>query len=245
MRRKGKDPEPEEVKNPPWMTTFSDMILLMISFFIVLIAFGTFQTGRMVQFVKGFEGSFRVLPGGVKIGKGEQVIMPSPDIVTTHRDPGHVLSGLQSSLEESIKKQGFEEGLNISATQHEVILNISDAILFDLGSADINPAAYPLLSKVGDVIKKSSFSVRIEGHTDNLPIKTEQFPSNWELSTTRAVNVLKYYLETCGIPSDRLSALGHGEYKPLYPNDIPENRAKNRRVVIIFTKNQPEDKESG
>jgi chemotaxis protein MotB len=100
--------------------------------------------------------------------------------------------------------------------------------------ADISPQAVPLLQKVEDIIARTNFEVRIEGHSDNLPIKTAQFPSNWELSTARAVNVLRFFLETGRISSQRMSAVGFGEFQPMVPNDSIEHRAQNRRVEIIF-----------
>jgi chemotaxis protein MotB len=91
-----------------------------------------------------------------------------------------------------------------------------------------------MLKKVGDIIARTGFEVRIEGHTDDLPIRTVHFPSNWELSTARAVNVLRYFIETVGISSERLSAVGFSEFQPMVPNDSAGHRARNRRVEIIF-----------
>ena len=90
------------------------------------------------------------------------------------------------------------------------------------------------LQQRDDIIARTHFEVRIEGHSDVSPIKTVQFPSNWELSTARAVNVLRYFLETTGISSRRLSAVGFGEFQPIVPNDSMEHRSQNRRVEIIF-----------
>ena len=243
MFKKRKPAEPEEIKNPPWVATFCDMVLLMISFFIILIAFSTFKVGRVVQFVSGFQGSFKVLPGGYKTDKGDQVIIPYQDIAKTYRDPGEILSGLKKNLDEAAATQGLERQVKVSLTERGVVLDISNAVLFRVGSADINPTAFPLLSKIGDEIRKSSFPIGIEGHTDNLPIKTERFPSNWELSATRAVNVLRYFLEIKRVLPQRLFAVGYGKHQPLVPNDSPENRAKNRRVVIIFSKESAGERE--
>jgi chemotaxis protein MotB len=113
-------------------------------------------------------------------------------------------------------------------------MRLTDRALFEVGVAAISPQAFPLLKKVGETISRADFEVRIEGHSDDLPIKTAQFPSNWELSTARAVNVLRYFIETGTISSQRLSAAGFGEFQPLVPNDSIEHRAQNRRVEIIF-----------
>ncbi len=96
------------------------------------------------------------------------------------------------------------------------------------------PKSIPLLKKVAFIISKTSYAVRIEGHTDNLPIHTSKFPSNWELSTARAVNVLRYFTEKEKVSMQRLSAVGFGEFQPIIANDKPEHRAKNRRVEIVF-----------
>jgi chemotaxis protein MotB len=113
-------------------------------------------------------------------------------------------------------------------------MRLSEHALFDLGAADISVEALPLLQKIGAIILKTDYLIRIEGHTDNLPIHTALFPSNWELSTARAVNVLRYFIKDHNIDPRRLAAEGFSEFHPLAANDRPENRAKNRRVEIIF-----------
>jgi chemotaxis protein MotB len=124
----------------------------------------------------------------------------------------------------------------VGFTSKGVVMRLSDQVLFDVGVADISPEAIPLLEKVGAIIAGSSYEVRVEGHTDDVPIKTARYPSNWELSTARAVTVLRYFIETYGISGKRLAAEGFAEYHPMVPNDSTENRAKNRRVEIIFLK---------
>jgi chemotaxis protein MotB len=108
--------------------------------------------------------------------------------------------------------------------------------LFDLGDAQVTADAATLLNKVGAIISQTNYEVRIEGHTDNLPIRTDRFPSNWELSTARAVNVLRFFVEKLNIPARRLFAVGFGEFQPRYPNDTEEKRSLNRRVEIVFMK---------
>jgi len=115
---------------------------------------------------------------------------------------------------------------------------MSEHMLFGLGSADIAPEALPLLQKVGAIISKTAYLIRIEGHTDNLPIHTERYPSNWELSTARAVNVLRYFIKNHNIDPKRLAAEGFSEFHPVAANDTAQNREKNRRVEIIFIKKE-------
>jgi chemotaxis protein MotB len=143
-------------------------------------------------------------------------------------------------LQVLVKQLDMEDDVEISFSQEGLVMRLAEHALFDLGVASLSATAMPLLDKIGAIISRIPYSVRIEGHTDNLPISTVMFPSNWELSTARAVNVLRYLIKTHNISPSRLSAEGCGEYQPLYPNDTPEHRAQNRRVEIIFVKNNPE-----
>jgi len=112
-------------------------------------------------------------------------------------------------------------------------------LLFGLeeGKAEIPPEMERFLNEVAEIISQETYLIRIEGHTDDRPPASKQYPSSWELSAARAVAVLKYFTER-GISPLRLSAAGYGKYHPLYPNDTPEGRAKNRRVVLSFLKNE-------
>lgn len=120
-------------------------------------------------------------------------------------------------------------------------MRLSDSALFDLGEAELSADAEKLLGRISDIIAKTVYQIRIEGHTDDLPIRTARYPSNWELSTARAVNVLRFLLKQKRIAAERLSAVGFGQYQPLFPNDSPAHRARNRRVeIILITPNRPQ-----
>ena len=127
-----------------------------------------------------------------------------------------------------------EPGIRVTFNKERVLITIEDTVIFPSGIGDINAKAFPALDKITTIINKMSYPVRIEGHTDNDPIRTERFPSNWELSTARAVNVLKYFIELGNVSPNRLSAVGYGEAKPLFPNDTTEHKSKNRRVEIVL-----------
>jgi len=122
----------------------------------------------------------------------------------------------------------------VTRTTRGIVTRFPNNIFFDTGSAKLLPGALPLLEKLGRFIIKKNYRVEIEGHTDNVPIRSREFPSNWELSATRAVNVLRFLLARFKIPPDRVSALGFGDQKPRVPNTSKANRAKNRRVVIVL-----------
>ena len=135
---------------------------------------------------------------------------------------------------------GDREGIQIVGDRFvfssEVLFESASATLSPEGQAQIAQVA-GILSDVSDQIPNTiDWIIRVDGHTDNIPINTGKYPSNWELSTARAVNVLRYFIESHGISAARLAAAGFGEYQPVVPNDRPENCAKNRRVELIFHK---------
>lgn len=232
--------EPEEPLGapPPWIVSFACLMILMLAFFIVLVSYGTMEKGRIVQFVGSFRGSLNILPGGVKTEPSEEVVKPSRELTAEFTEA----KGFLSKVGEAKRKSGFKWKLGISVTTKGVLINLSDYLLFGLdpGKADINPEMKPFLSELAELIRDTSYLVRIEGHTDNAPIHTKEFPSNWELSTARAVNVLKYLMNEGGIPASRLSAAGYGGYRPLFSNDTPERRAGNRRIMIYLEKSDLE-----
>ena len=115
---------------------------------------------------------------------------------------------------------------------------LANPVLFGLGESELKPSAILVLHQVAVLLKDIPNAVLVEGHTDDKPISRGDFHSNWELSVARAFGVIRYFIEEENIPPQRLSAVGYGEYKPLYPNDTEENRAKNRRIEINIVRIQ-------
>ena len=124
--------------------------------------------------------------------------------------------------------------VDIQRTDRGVVLTLSDKLLFPSGQAQLTRNAHPLLKKVGKLISGVGASVEIEGHTDNVPIQTEAYPSNWELSTARAINVLRFLIQQEGLDPALIAAAGRSEYDPVMPNDSERHRSANRRVAFIF-----------
>jgi chemotaxis protein MotB len=139
-------------------------------------------------------------------------------------------------MKDVVDSVGDDVDIRVTYTRQGPRLSFDDGILFEFGGAELNPAGFFFLNRIADVIQKLPYPVRVEGHTDNMPIHTRRFPSNWELSTVRAVNVVKYFVEAGNVDPRRLSAVGYGDSKPLVSNDSPEHRAKNRRVEIVLLK---------
>ena len=147
------------------------------------------------------------------------------------------------SLTAYLGRMGLDTVVYIERTARGFKVTFPSHLFFESGAAAIKKEAYPSLDEIGKIVKAGIFSLRVEGHTDDVPIHTDRFPSNWELSTTRAVNVLRYIHETGGISTERLSAEGFSQYQPLVPNDAAEGRQKNRRVAFSFE--FPDGRQSG
>lgn len=217
-----------------WEIVYSGFVLILLCFFIMLSSFSTMEEAKVMQFVKSFINAVSILPRGVKFDQGNVVVNDSADIVEYKEQ----LAKIFNRLEDLASEFHLEKEISLALTRKGLIMRLSEYTLFDSGAADIRAEALPLLQKVGAIISKTAYQIRIEGHTDNVPIHTERYPSNWELSTARAVNVLRYFIKNHSIDPRRLAAEGFSEFHPLFVNDTPQNRAKNRRVEIIFIKTE-------
>ena len=213
-----------------WQIIYTGFVLILLCFFIMLCSFASMQEEKIVRFVQSFESAISIFSGGLSFESGKDILNPTPDITDKNSEIAHILE----ELETLINNLGLPKEINSFLADKGIVMSLSDTVLFESGVAGISEEAIPILEKVGSIITKTTCDIQIEGHTDNLPIKTGMFPSNWELSTARAVNVLRYFLEKANISSVRLTAVGFGEFQPLLPNDTLEHRAKNRRVEIVF-----------
>jgi len=217
-----------------WEIVYSGFVLIMLCFFIMLSSFASIEEGKVVRFVKSFVTSVSILSGGLKFEPGQRIIRQSADIVNKENQLAQVFEDVKL-LRDSL---GLDKKVDISFSKKGLVMRISDTVLFDMGSANMSEEAVALMKNIAQIISKISHRIRIEGHTDNLPIHTDRFPSNWELSTARAVNVLRYFIEEGKIAKGRLSAVGFGEFQPIFPNDTAEHRAKNRRVEIVLVRQE-------
>lgn len=217
-----------------WEIVYSGFVLILLCFFIMLSSFSTMEEAKVMQFVKSFVTAVSMMPRGAKFEKGLAVVSDSADMVDTKSE----LAKIFHTLEELAYEFNLEKQINLVLTREGLVMRMSEHTVFGLGSADIAAEALPLLQKVGAIISKTAYLIRIEGHTDNLPIHTERYPSNWELSTARAVNVLRYFIKNHNVDPRRLAAEGFSEFHPVVANDTAENREKNRRVEIIFIKKE-------
>lgn len=218
-----------------WEIVYTGFILILLCFFIMLSSFATMQEAKIARFVRSFVDAMSMMSGGLGFEEGKEVVVPSKSIV----DVGDDLAEVFEDLNQFMTSYEMEKEVLIEYGEETLVMKLSDQALFKTGSADISAQAVPLLDKIGAIIQTTTHLIRIEGHTDNVPIRTRRYPSNWELSTARAVNVLRYLVGRFDISPARLSAAGFSQYHPVGPNSDRETRAKNRRVEIIFTRTGP------
>lgn len=219
-----------------WLLTYADMITLLTAFFLMLYSMSVMSKGKFNALATSVRSGFGgVTPGGRSIlsGGGAHTARPGvvPDLVyEQYQDAMRNLSRYveQHNLKGKVSTREDERGVVISL--------VADNMLFGKGSALLDPSHAAVLNRVAQVIKTVPNRIQIEGHTCDLPIRTAQFPSNWELSTARAGAVLRYFTEQRGLPNARFMAAGYAETRPLVPNTSEVNRARNRRVDIVILK---------
>lgn len=265
-RLNGKKKKQEEAPagSPAWMATFSDLMNLLLCFFVLLFAMSSTDTAKFEELAQSLASSFSIFSaGGSAVGEGELIASG----VRQLNNLGVYFSNLgvasESEVEEDIEKeyekQKAEEQKEATEEQYEkvkeelkengvdsvvdvemdsefqyVMLSMKGGILFASGSADLMEEAKPVVGKLGVVLKKfSKYEIRIEGHTDNVPISSSsRYGSNMALSAARSGSVYDYLVNNAGLNAKNLSTSGYGENQPIVSNNTANGRAKNRRVVI-------------
>jgi len=154
------------------------------------------------------------------------------------------LSKMRRNVQELVDSKGMSGKVQTRMEERGLVISLGEGGFFDSGSDELKPEGRELLDSLAEQLLASGNQIRVEGHTDNVPIKTTRFPSNWELSTARATTIVSYLVRRFGFKPDQLSAAGYGEFRPIAANDTLEGRARNRRVdIVILTastaKNEP------
>lgn len=211
-----------------WLTTFNDLITLLMVFFVMLFAMGNMNVNRFQLFQNALQSAVGVLNPGEHAPIG--ILSEKSDDATLHSDA----EGASADDPEELSQLDNTRGLEAEYTQRGIQLILNDQLLFSSGSALLTDQGVSMLNRVARIIAPLNRLVRVEGHTDSRPISTERFPSNWELSTARAVQVVKFLQMNGGIPARHLSAAGYGASRPRESNNTQIGRTKNRRVEIIL-----------
>ena len=233
---------PEEECPPPglpmWMATYSDMVTLLLTFFVLLLTMASMDPTKFVQAKTSIESAFGWSTKAAPVPFSIPVLPSPPKSQYTpipRQSPIQHFKRIKTDLEMTKLDKQVEA---VQRDNDSIILRIHDNVLFEQGKIELNPAAYPILRKVADIIRPLPMTMRIEGHTDSTPLAAGK-GSNWDLSVARAVAVMAFYQRGELFAQDRMSAAGYGDSRPLAPNTTPESKAQNRRVDFIIRSDRP------
>lgn len=242
---------PETLDREPdnWLMTYLDLITLLLALFVVMLALTRLGSGLVVKPPEIATGvSLAKLPPGpaepwavgLPVIPAEWAHLPDPpppaadNTVMAPTEPlAKPLPPVKMPTAEELGLTGLGKAVSVQISRQAVSFRISNELLFTSGQATLSKEGVPLIKKLADVISRSKYPVSVEGHSDNVPILTKQFASNWDLSTSRATSVLRELVHD-GVDAQRLRAVGYADTKPLESNDTPEGRAANRRVELIM-----------
>jgi chemotaxis protein MotB len=223
---KKKAPHGEHENSERWLLTYADLITLLLGLFVILYAMSKIDAGKYAEIVSALGGVFGS-DHGILIGGGSLLENPRESLLSERQRVAQAVS-------DALDLQSGSMPVSVTESERGVTVHIMEELLFASGSAELKASSLSALDTLASVLKKLPNDLRVEGHTDNVPINTVQFPSNWHLSVSRAVNVGYYLIRQHGLVPDKVSVVGYSEYRPWASNDTPEGRAKNRRVDIVI-----------
>ncbi|MBN2402042.1 MAG: OmpA family protein [Spirochaetes bacterium] len=239
----------EKKGTPAWMVSMGDMNNLLMCFFIVLMGEEVTTIGKedFSMILSSFRGNVGVMEGGKSISKGRLADLGQNILSLPSTERKKAYSRVFKYAQEILKPELLMRTVRMREDERGLIISLASDAFFDQGSAAILKDTKPILKKISKIIKEIPNYVRVEGHTDSVPVRPEAkhgYDSNWELSAARSVNVLRFFADDGDIPQKRMSAVAFGQFRPVDTNNTPEGRAYNRRVDIVILKERevPEDK---
>jgi Flagellar motor protein len=260
MRKKKNKHHADEHFDETWLVPYSDLLTLLLALFIVLFASSIIDEGKLQTISRSFNIAFN---NGLGFFNGSSYIELPEDISNMKLKDSNIkdrakdvdendvksylakmieqetrqLTELKDKLDSYIQDNGLSSQLETTLNSRQLLITFRDTALFDSASADLKPEAEKLARSIGEMLARyPEYEIMVSGHTDNVPINTARFPSNWELSAMRALNFMKILLES-DISPERVSSVGYGEYRPIASNDTVEGRAANRRVEVSIVRN--------
>ncbi|MDD5455893.1 MAG: flagellar motor protein MotB [Candidatus Margulisbacteria bacterium] len=209
-------PVPVDPGAPRWSLMFGDLLSQILVFFVLLFSISNTNIVKYQQSIKSMQ----------------ETLLSKTQLAKLAKNDIEKLMDIKKELDSNIKKSDYSSSISTDFDNNGIRIIINDSLFFDSGDSELLSSAVPALNTIINAINKSSYPVLVEGHTDNIPIVTDKYPSNWELSTGRACSVVKYFIDTGHLDPKRLVATGYADNRPVAQNISEENRAKNRRVEI-------------
>ncbi len=260
MPRKRRREEPENLER--WLVSYADFITLLFAFFVVMYAISSVNEGKYRVLSDTLTAAFKTVPKTVRpvqVGsegvsgdpsplKSDRVEAGQPSAIELVKRSGSGVSAVDllqrtarnndlgqiaTDFEQALRPLIDQDLIEITRDDLWVEIEINNSVLFASGIAELEDEAVPVLGRIADILKRYPNFIQVEGFTDNLPINTIIFPSNWELSAARAASVVHVFMKS-GVEPERMAAIGYGEFRPVTDNATPEGRRKNRRVVLVI-----------
>jgi chemotaxis protein MotB len=231
----------EEHVDESWLIPYADMLTLLLALFIVMFAMGQTDKAKLQKISQEFNIIFS---GGSGLMENNGTVPLPGNPATSYETKGVIeedkMNAIKLALEEEIKKKGYADKVKVALTKEGLEISIQDTVLFNSGEAIVLKGFEPLLLQISSMIQKLDNEIKVVGHTDNVPIFTEKFRSNWDLSSMRAINVMNFMVDSGKLNAQKFSVQAYGQYKPKFDNLTPDGRAKNRRVEIFIIRKYPE-----
>lgn len=261
MVKRRKKRESSSIGTNDWLTTYSDLVTLLLTFFVLLFSMATIDKQKFEELANSLRSSFTKVSGGSELrtnmGKriltinfvnpddtGEKLVDNKRYIETaeeiilddTEKIEGEKIQRAKEQLQRSIDELGLSDLVEVVDEKEYLLVRLSSQVLFDSGSAEVKEDGKKTLNELGKTLIPLNNEIMVVGHTDTVPINTPLFPSNWELSTKRATNVVIYMIESLKLDPSRLTPAGNGEFRPIADNNTVEGRQKNRRIELMILK---------
>lgn len=250
IRRKNHNYEDDADNHERWLVSYADFITLLFAFFVVMYAISSLNEGKYKVLSHSLGNAFKSSTANTSAGRQSEAV---PGVINQQSDSIKIfddtriqptkrqekMKGMAKNILKALEPLVNDGTVRVTQSALGVTVEINASVLFSPGQAKLAENSSLTLQAVAQVIKDHDHQIHVEGHTDNLPIFTENFPSNWELSTARASSVIRLFIEQ-GVDAHRLTAIGYGEYKPVETNDTQEGRKRNRRVSIMILSKEPD-----
>jgi chemotaxis protein MotB len=236
MSKKHRGELHEEHTDETWLIPYADLLTLLLALFVILYASSNVDMQKLQEMQDAWVNEMNN-GGGLSsfmVVRTTPADETAPDESDEPMSEDQSLEELEAILKQMLADQGLQDQVNTSIDDRGLVISMNDAVLFDPGYAVIKDQYRDILVRIGETIDRLPNYIRVEGHTDDVPQSSEQFPSNWELSTGRATSVVRLFADYAEIAPEKLMAVGYGEWRPISDNLTPEGRSKNRRVDVII-----------
>jgi chemotaxis protein MotB len=230
-----------------WLVSYADLVTLLFAFFVVMFASTQTDHTRAKQISEGVQEALKAgstppkiaaIMGGTIDDKGRgNALLHGPAMPAaskTTQDEIKNLAAAAALLRDRLQKEIKSGAVDVRVEERGVIIGLNSAVFFSTGVDTIDPSAYPTLRQVAEIINRLPNALRLEGHTDSVPINTQRFPSNWELSAARSIAMLRFFNERCQVAVERMAIVGYADNSAIDSNETAQGRRRNRRVDIVI-----------